>query len=84
MLERLLTYVYHLVLRRFLIYVTGSAYPSDITVMFVEDDEYGAISAHTCSRELHIPHGSFSSEDSFQEFSASLMAVMNSSTFNIV
>ena len=52
--------------------------------MFVEDDEYGAISAHTCSRELHIPHGSFSSEDSFQEFSASLMAVMNSNTFNIV
>ena len=52
--------------------------------MFVEDDEIGALSAHTCSRELHIPHKSFSSEDAFQIFSASLMAVINSNKFNIV
>ena len=73
-------------LRKFLIYVTGLAYPSCITVSIVDDDDHGAISAHTCSKELNIPHGSFSvdSEDVYSMFKTSLIAVIQSNTFNIL
>ena len=52
----------------------------------MDEDEYGAISAHTCSRELNIPHKSFSidNEDTYNMFSMSLMAVIDGNTFNII
>ena len=83
--ERLLTLI-NLVLRKFLMYVTGLAYPSSITVSIVDEDDYGTISAHTCSKELNIPRASFSvdSEDVYSMFKASLIAVIESNTFNIV
>lgn len=74
-------------LKRFLLYTTGSAYPAHtVDVAFSDDDEFGTITAHTCSREIFFPHAHFNieNEETFQAFSSSLMAVIESKTFNIV
>jgi len=73
------------VLRKFLFYITGSIYPSTIEVSFFED-EHGVISSHTCSKEIHFPHAIFSNEneEAYKIFSVSLMAAIESKTFNVV
>ena len=77
-----------LVRRKFLFYVTGTVSPmaSSINISFSEEDEFGAIAVHTCSREINFPRIIFEKEDeeTYKMFSRSLSAVMGSKTFNSV
>ena len=84
MLKLLSTYLLS-VLRKFLLYITGSVLPSPIKISFFDEDEYGAISAHTCGKEINF-HQIFSNEneETYQILSAALMAVIESKTFNVV
>lgn len=68
-----------------MVHITGSVYPHDIDLTFT-DDEFGVITTHTCSREIIFPQALFQhdNEDSFKTFSTTLMAVIDSETFNIV
>ena len=73
-----------IVLKKFLTHCTGSTYPhpNSIRVDFLGDN-YGAISAHTCDKLIMFPRGVFTNE-SYQLFYDSLMAVIGVDTFNMV
>ena len=77
---------FYLVRRRFVLCITGSVSPGIIEISFLDEDEYGAISVHTCSKEIHFPRTIFANEDeeTYKMFSNSLMAVIDSKTFNTV
>ena len=73
-----------LVRRKFLFYITGTVTSSSIEISFSEEDEFGTISVHTCSREILFPRVIFATDDeeTYRIFSRSLMAVIESKTYN--
>ena len=81
-----IVYILHIELSKFLLCITGSTVPYKIAVSFCEDD-YGTITAHTCSREITFPHRMLrcgNDEDNFTAFAAAMEAVMKGITFNTV
>ena len=72
-------------LEKFLLYSTGAVYPqpNSIRIRFMDDDQHGAITSHTCSKVLVFPSNLFA--ESYEVFSASLTAVISSdNSFNTV
>lgn len=63
--------------------------PKTIHVQFIEADENGAISAHTCDKLIVFPNGLFENNDeSYLQFKSALLAVIDANmcgmTFNTV
>lgn len=68
----------------FLLHTTGSSYPvcKSIQVEFIDDEEYGTIASHTCSKLISFPRNVF---HSYEVFCTTLGSVLGSnSSFNTV
>ena len=70
-------------LKKFLIHCTGSAYPQprSICVEFIDCSD--GISAHTCDKRIIFPRGAFD-DSTYELFSATLMSLITTNTFNTV
>lgn len=56
-------------------HVTGSAVARrSVLVEFVDADEQGSISAHTCSKVINLPRGAFTIE-SYEKFKGALQTI---------
>ncbi len=74
-----------ILLQNFLQYVTGTVTTRPNTIRLMSDeDEHGAIIVHTCSNQIILPKGAFSSETEYPRFKLAMDSCIISFKFNAV
>ena len=76
-------------MRAFLVHVTGKfvTVKSSIEVLFMDGDDTGAITAHTCTNQITFPQGFFSADtdEYYRTFCDAMKSVVSQPlSFNII